>query len=278
MRLLWWTLAVVSVGLLSIALSENRFLDPVQNLSLTIAAPPENGLRELAEPIADFFDGLFNRGDLKRENERLRQEMERLQGQVAAAEGAELRAQELEEALGIKESRPDDQFVVADVIAQDPSGVKRALAINRGSKDGLDEGMVVLSRSGSLVGTVSRVYEDFAWLRLITDPNSAVNVIVLAEGDEGVSEARGVAAGDLGGRLSLEMIPAEAQISEGDLVTTSGLGGNYPRPLLLGSVRSVEDRPQALFKKATVEPAAELSALDTVMVIISFLPARLAGP
>ena len=48
------------------------------------------GLRELAEPIADFFDGLFNRGDLKRENERLRQEMERLQGQVAAAEGAEL--------------------------------------------------------------------------------------------------------------------------------------------------------------------------------------------
>jgi rod shape-determining protein MreC len=278
MRLLWWTLAVVSVGLLSIALSENRFLDPVQNLSLTIAAPPENGLRELAEPIADFFDGLFNRGDLKRENERLRQEMERLQGQVAAAEGAELRAQELEEALGIKESRPDDEFVVADVIAQDPSGVKRALAINRGSKDGLDEGMVVLSRSGSLVGTVSRVYEDFAWLRLITDPNSAVNVIVLAEGDEGVSEARGVAAGDLGGRLSLEMIPAEAQISEGDLVTTSGLGGNYPRPLLLGSVRSVEDRPQALFKKATVEPAAELSALDTVMVIISFLPARLAGP
>jgi len=278
MRLLWWTLAVVSVSLLSIVLSESRTLDPVQNLSLTITAPPEKGLRELADPIADFFEGLFNRGDLKRENERLRQELERLQGQVAAAEDAERRAQELEEALGVKESRPDDEFVVADVIARDPSGVKRALAINRGSKDGLDEGMVVLSRSGSLVGTVSRVYEDFAWLRLITDPNSAVNVVVLAEGDEGGSEARGVAAGDLGGRLSLEMIPAEAEIREGDLVTTSGLGGNYPRALLLGSVRSVEDRPQALFKKATVEPAADLSALDTVMVIASFLPARLAGP
>ena len=278
MRLLWWTLAVVSVSLLSIVLSESRTLDPVQNLSLTVAAPPENGLRELADPIADFFEGLFNRGDLKRENERLRQKLERLQGQVAAAEDAERRAQELEEALGIKESRPDDEFVVADVIAQDPSGVKRALAINRGSKDGLDEGMVVLSRSGSLVGTVSRVYEDFAWLRLITDPNSAVNVVVLAEGDEGGSEAQGVAAGDLGGRLSLEMIPAEAQIREEDLVITSGLGENYPRALLLGSVRSVEDRPQALFKRATVEPAADLSALDTVMVITSFLPARLAGP
>jgi len=278
MRLLWWTLAVVSVSLLSIALSESRTLYPVQNLSLTVAAPLENGLRELADPIADFFEGLFNRGDLKRENERLRQELERLQSQVAAAEDAQRRAQELEEALGVKESRPHDEFVVADVIAQDPSGVKRALAIDRGSKDGLDEGMVVLSKSGSLVGTVSRVYEDFAWLRLITDPNSAVNVVVLAEGDEEGSEARGVAAGDLGGRLSLEMVPAEAQITDGDLVTTSGLGGNYPRALFLGSVRSVEDKPQALFKKATVEPAVDLSSLDTVMVITNFLPARLTGP
>ena len=278
MRLLWWTLVVVSVSLLSIALSESRTLDPVQNLSLTVAAPPENGLREVADPIADFFEGLFNRGDLKRENERLQQELERLQAQVAAGEDAERRVTELEEALGVRESRPDDEFVVADVIAQDPSGVKRALAINRGSKDGLDEGMVVLSRSGSLVGTVSRVYDDFAWLRLITDPNSAVNVVVMGEGDEGKSEAPGVAAGDLGGDLSLEMIPAEAQISEEDLVTTSGLGANYPRALLLGRVKSVEDRPQALFKTATVEPAADLSALDTVMVITSFLPARLAGP
>jgi rod shape-determining protein MreC len=278
MRLLWWTLAVLSVGLLSIGLSENRTLDPLQNLSLTVAAPPENGLRELADPIADFFEGLFNRGDLKRENERLRQELERLQTEVAAAEDAGRRVEELEEVLGVKESRADDEFVVADIIAQDPSGVKRALAVNRGSKDGLDEGMVVLSKSGSLVGAVSRVYEDFAWLRLITDPNSAVNVVVLAEGEEGGSEARGVAAGDLGGRLSLEMIPAEARIREGDLVTTSGLGGNYPRALLVGSVRSVEDRPQALFRKAAVEPAADLYALDTVMVITSFLPARLAGP
>ena len=127
MRLIWWALSVVSVGLLSIVLSESRALDPVENLSLTVAAPPEQGLREIAEPVADFFEGLFNRGDLKRENERLRQEVERLQGQVAAGEDAERRALELEEALGVKEGRPDDEFVVADVIAQDPSGVKRAL-------------------------------------------------------------------------------------------------------------------------------------------------------
>ena len=277
MRLLWWTLAVVSVSLFSILLSENRTLDPLQNLSLTIAAPMENGLRDVADPISDFFRGIFNRGDLVRENERLREELERLQTETAATEDAQRRLQELEEALGVKENRPDDVFVVADVIAQDPSGFKRALAIDRGSKDGLDEGMVVLSKSGSLVGVVSLVFEEFAWLRLISDPNNAVNISVLTGGEEG-SEARGVAVGDLRSRLSLEMLPTEAQIQEGDLVITSGLGGNYPRTLLLGSVTSVEEKPQALAKRATMEPAADLSSLDTVLIITNFRPARLEGP
>lgn len=277
MRLLWWSLAVVSVSIFGILLSENRTLDPLQNLSLTIAAPMENGLRDVADPISDFFRGVFNRGDLVRENERLREELERLQTETADTEDAQRRLQELENALGVKENRPDDVFVVADVIAQDPSGFKRALAIDRGSKDGLDEGMVVLSKSGSLVGVVSLVYEEFAWLRLISDPNNAVNIAVLT-GGEGGAEARGVAVGDLRSRLSLEMLPTEAQIQEGDLVITSGLGGNYPRTLLLGSVTSVEEKPQALSTRATMEPAADLSSLDTVLIITNFRPARLESP
>jgi len=277
MRLLWWTLAVMSLSLFSILLSENRTLDPLQNLSLTIAAPMENGLRDVANPISGFFRGIFSRGDLVRENERLREELERLQTETAATEDAQRRLQELEEALGVKDNRPDDVFVVADVVAQDPSGIKRALAIDRGSKDGLDEGMVVLSKSGSLVGVVSLVYEEFAWFRLISDPNNAVNIAVLTGGEE-ASEARGVALGDLRSRLSLEMLPTAAQIQEGDLVITSGLGGNYPRTLLLGSVTSVEEKPQALSKRATMEPAADLLSLDTVLIITNFRPARLEGP
>ncbi len=278
MRLLWWALAVVGVSLFSIVLSENRTLDPLQNVSLTVTAPMQDGLRDLAEPVANFFEGIFNRGDLVEENERLREELERLQSEAAGSRDAQRRVKELEEALEIKASRPDDLFVVADVVAQDPSGFKRVIAVDRGSRDGLDEGMVVLSKGGSLVGTVSRVYEDFAWVRLVSDPNSAVNVAVLSEGGEEGAEPRGVAVGELRSRLSLEMLPPEAQIEEGDLVTTSGLGGNYPRALLLGSVSSVEEKPQALSKRAKIEPAADLSALDTVLIITSFRPARLEGP
>jgi rod shape-determining protein MreC len=277
MRTLWWTLAIAGMSLISIVLSEHRTFDPVQNLSLTIAAPIESGIRDLANPASDFFQGIFNRGDIVRENERLRREMERLQTQVAAGEDATRRVRELEDALGFTDSHPDDQLVVADVIAQDPSGLKRALAINRGSNDGLDEGMVVLSRDGSLVGTVSLVYDDFAWLRLISDPNSAVNIAVLPEGGKNPA-ARGIAAGDLRSGVTLEMLPTQTEINPGDLVTTSGLGGNYPRALLLGTIKTVEDEPQAPSKRAVLQPAADVSALETVVVVTSFKPARLAAP
>jgi len=277
MRTLWWTLAIAGMSLISIVLSENRAFDPLQNLSLTAAAPIESAVRDLADPASGFLQGVFDRGDIVRENERLRQELERLKTEMAAGEDARRRVLELEEALGFKQSRPEDQLVAADVIAQDPSGLKRALAINRGSKDGLDEGMVVLSRDGSLVGTVSLVHDDFAWLRLITDPNSAVNVAVQPQG-EGTAAARGIAVGDLRSGVSLEMLPTEAAINQGDLVTTSGLGGNYPRALLLGTVKTIEEKPQAPSKRAVLEPSAQLSALETVFIVTSFKPARLSAP
>jgi rod shape-determining protein MreC len=277
MRLLWWTPAVLVLSLFSVLLSESGTLDPFQNLTLTVSAPIETGVADLARPTSDFFDGVFDRGDIVRENERLRQEVESLKAQLAGSEEARRRLKELEEALNIRESRPDDELLVADVIAQDPSGVKRALAINRGRSDGLDEGMVVLSKSGSLVGTVSQVFDDFAWLRLLSDPNSAVNVSVLPSSED-KGEARGVAVGELRSSLSLDLLPADAQVAEGDLVTTSGLGGNYPPGLLVGSIAAVEEQPQSLTKRARIEPSAELASVETVLVIANFLPARLTGP
>ncbi len=281
MRVIWWLLTVVCVSLASIVLSHQRALDPFQNLSLRITSPLEGGLRDLAHPIAQMFEGIADRGDLVRENERLRAELELLQGQQAGQQDASARVRELEAALGVKQGRPEDQFLAANVIAQDPSGLKRAIAIDRGTGDGLDEGMVVLSKSGSLVGTVSQAFHDFAWVRLVTDPDSAVNAQVQVSGPDagGGEAARGVATGDLRRGLVLDLLPPESDVPAGSLVTTSGLGGNYPRALLIGSVKSVEERPQAPFKKASVETAAALPSLETVLVLTSFHPARLAaGP
>jgi len=316
MRFVWWLAAVVVISLVSIFLSERRALDPVQNFSLSITAPATTGLRDVARPVDDFFAGITDRDDLVRENRDLKQQLEELQQALAEQQDARQRVRELEEALGVKQGRPDDQLLAANVIAEDTSGLKRMIAIDRGLSDGLDEGMVVLSRSGSLVGTISRVYEDFAWVRLITDPDSTVNaqvvpaptstqaatgapdVIVPATPTPGAaapsssttpaptptptpaagadSPLRGVAEGDLRRGILLDLLPPDLTLVEGSLVSTSGLGGNYPRALLIGSVEAVDQRPQAPFTRATLKPAAEMSGLDTVLVLLNFRPARLS--
>jgi rod shape-determining protein MreC len=316
MRLMWWVPTVVVIGAATILLSEQRALDPVQNLSLTVTAPAAGELHDAARPVDDFVRGITDRGDIVDENRDLREQVEQLEQALAQQQDAQQRVRELEEALGVKQGRPEDQLLAANVIAEDTSGLKRMIAIDRGAGDGLDEGMVVLSRSGSLVGTVSRAYEDFAWIRLITDPDSTINAQVVpvsppqpspspseatptpaaaspsataaptpaptaapsptpAPGTDERSALRGVVEGDLRHELWLDLLPPDLTLPEGSLVSTSGLGGNYPRALLIGSVEAVEQRPQSPFTRATVKPAATLSGLDTVLVLLSFTPARL---
>jgi len=309
------------ISLVSIFLSERGGTAPVQNLSLTVTGPAEGAVRSLAGPVNDIFGGLTNHGALTRENEQLRDEVEKYKAQLAAEQGAQQRVRDLESALGLRQSRPDDQLTAANVIAEEPSGLKKAVAIDRGLNDGLSEGMVVLSRNGSLIGTISRVYKDFAWVRLLTDPDSAINAQVnsapagtpaptpqvLTPGSPAAQPSasagaqpsvtpapatptpspvstppaepvRGIIDGDLSKTLTLNLVPAGSAVQSGDLVVTSGHGGNYPRSLLIGSIKEVDRRPQSPFIQATVEPAANLTGLDEVLILVSFKPARLTGP
>lgn len=306
MRLLWWMATVAAVSLVSIVLSQAGAIDPAQNLTLTVSAPVEGVLRGAARPVDDIYAGIADRGDLVRENQELRAQVEALQAQLAEQQSAQVRVTELESALGITESRPEDRLQIASVIAEDPSSLKRMIAIDRGLGDGIDEGMVVLSENGSLIGTVARSFDSYAWIRLITDPESTVNAQVNAgttqpgnggtdgvltpgdapEGDTAsptpnpsatpaVSTVRGVATGELDDDVLFDLLPPDAAILEGSLVVTSGLGANYPPGLLIGTVKDVEVRPQSAFKKAQIEPAATLSSLETVMVLVSFKPERL---
>jgi len=307
MRVVWWFATLTVVSFATIILSEEDALDPFKNVALTVSAPVDRVVRDAASPLSDIYDGITDRGDLVRENERLREEVEILQAQLADQQEVLLRIAELEDALEVKSTRPEDQLLVASVVARDPSPLKRSIAIDRGQGDGVDEGMVVLSREGSLIGTVSHAFQDFAWIRLISDPDSAVNAQVntttLPSGTEVLTlgtpapsdepdpsatpapsgaatpvPVHGVAKGDLRNELVLELLPPEAPIESGSLVVTSGLGGNYPPGILIGSITTVEPRPQAPFKKAFVKPSAGLSGLDTVLVLISFEPARLSPP
>ena len=308
MRLIWWLATVGAVSLVCIALSERGSITPVHNLTLTVSSPVESVLRDAASPVDDIYNSITDHGSLVRENEDLHKQLEQLQAQLAGQQNDAKTIQDLQNALGVKGDHKDDKLQAASVIAQETSGQKRMIAIDRGLSDGLDEGMVVLSEKGSLIGTVAAVYDNYAWVRLLTDPDSAVNAqvntgveqplpaatpVVITGGGATptpaptadatatpapITSVRGVLEGDLGANVILDLLPPDAKISADDLVMTSGLGGNYPAGILIGTIKDVQQRPESAFTSATVITSAQLSSLETVLVLTSFKPERLQSP
>jgi rod shape-determining protein MreC len=127
--------------------------------------------------------------------------------------------------------------------------------------------MIALTRQGSLIGTVTEVLDDVAWVTLISDPTSAVSATVQA------SKVQGIVAGSTDGTLTMEFVDRTADVTKGDLVVTSAVGGSYPPGELVGEVVDVEQTPQELFKSVTVQPLADLSHIESVIVLTSFEPA-----
>jgi len=269
MRTLVWILAAAFLALITIVLSQKGGLDPLRNVALTVVSPLERGISKAAEPVADTLNRIGERQDLEEENRQLRQQIEGLRAQIADLREQEALSQGLQDLLKVQEGRPNDKFLAARVIAKDPSNLKERIAIDRGRDDGVAEGMVVMSAGNSLVGVVSSALDDFAWVTLITDLNSSVNALVMD------SRTQGVVSGTLHGGLRMELLPQDTQVQPGSTVATSGLGGNFPDALLIGEVMSVQGSPQDIFQKAEVEPAADLSRLENVLVLTSFQPARL---
>jgi rod shape-determining protein MreC len=271
-RITIWTAGVIVVSLLLIVASKMGALNPLENAVLTIISPVDRGLRNAADPIAEWISNLTDLNKLSNENKDLRAENERLKGEVARLRESEVKLQEMEKLLQVKQAFPDQEFLAASILAKDPSNLKDIVAIDRGKRDGVHEGMVVVTEGHSLVGTVTSVLDDYAWVTLITDPNSAVSAMVQE------SRAQGVVAGSYNRQLSIEFVAQGASVKEGDMVITSAIGGHYPAGLVIGRVTTVQSTPQELFEKVSLEPLASLARLETVMVLTSFVPVNLEEP
>lgn len=267
-----WTLAVMALAVFLLALSRAGVLGPLENIVLTVFSPLQNALTRVSEPAADFVSDIRRTGELSDENQALRAENERLNAEVARLRENETRLQQLSQLLQVKEAHPDEQFLAANVFAREPSNVKEMVAIDRGKRDGVREGMVAVTEGGSLVGSITQVFDDYAWVTLITDPDSAVSAMIQE------SRAQGVVSGSYSRRLTMEFLRQAAVVNEGDMVLTSGIGGSFPPGLVIGRVSAVKSSQQEIFKDVTVEPLASLSRLETVLVLTSFIPLQLQSP
>ena len=267
-----WFSFVVIASLLFLAGSRLAIFEPLEDAVLSVAGPIESALRDGTEPLADFVNNLTDINRLSDENQSLREENARLVAELSRLRESETELQQLRQLLDLRGDRPGEHFVAANVFAREPSNLKDVVAIDRGTTDGVQEGMIVLTRQGSLIGSVTKALEHTAWVTLITYTSSAVSAMVQE------SRAQGVVAGSVDGTLTMEFVAETADVKEGDLVLTSGVGGRHPPGELIGQVVDVERTAQELFQSVRVQPLADLSGLEGVLVLGSFLPQEAGQP
>lgn len=142
-----------------------------------------------------------------------------------------------------------------------PSPWSHALIINVGKDEGIKEGSAVLNSDG-VVGIVTEAHRERSTVMLITDPSFSIHV------RDYRSRVIGVVKGTGTSLCTLHYVVADRDISPGDLLVTSGMGGVYPKGYPVGTVVKVEREPGELFMKAKVKPKVDLSRLGYLLVVL----------
>ncbi len=253
-------LLVIFLGIL-IILSLSFYQSKVKNFFYSILEGSQKNLWKKGNNISDFFEGISGAKDLKRENEELRKYNQELLNEITFLRELKEENEMLREALNV-ELQKDFKLTLADLISKDVS--QDFILINKGSKDGLTEGMPVITEQKVLLGKVSEVNESFSRVMLISNPESSFP----AEVQEG--EVTGIVKGEGSFQVSLEKIPQDKEIKEGEIVITTSLGGIFPKELLIGKIKKVQKSDIESFQKVEVSPFFNIEELETIFVITNF--------
>ncbi|MGQ9709698.1 MAG: rod shape-determining protein MreC [Anaerolineae bacterium] len=276
----WLPLVFLILSILFLALHETRVLAPVERGLQVVLAPLQRAATALVRGIGDLSQTVRAVRDLRARVAELEEQVNALTIENVRLREYEAEAVQLRGLLGFVEANPTWAFLGADVVGrsacintpcgdvvgQEPNPYLRYITINVGQADGVAVGMPVVTGGAVLVGRVAETGLHTSKVRLVTDTGHSVAAILQQ------SRATGLLVGQADGSLRMVYIPQEDTVQVGDVVLTSGLGGGFPRGLVLGQVIQVIKQDFALFQEAVVNPAVDYRRVELTLVVTSFRP------
>ncbi|QER42366.1 rod shape-determining protein MreC [Thermodesulfobacterium sp. TA1] len=230
-----------------------------------IFSPFWKGSTYSGEKSRSFLENYFFLVNLRKENERLKEENLLLKAQLAQYKERERIYSELEKFYRIS-SQFNYPKIAARIIYKPLDYFSDIIFIDKGSKDGVMPQMPVLAMAGGeavvLIGQVVEVYNCWSKVILINHPSFAADVKVIRTGDRGILRGRSES------HPFVYYLPGDAQVKEQDEILTSGQDGLFPPGILIGKVVQVSRDPtQSVFKMAEIAPLVDLYRIDLVFVL-----------
>lgn len=233
------------------------------------ASALEGAAQEGRQPIAaigDFFGNIFDfstKKGLQKEIDQLNRQLAEVKTDSQISGDVEAENQKLRELLELKESYSTGWVTVAaEVSGREADNWYEKLTLNKGSKDGIAEGMAVVDQNG-LVGKIVNVTSNTSQVLLIIDSSGSLGGMMQKSSIQGVLQ--GIGGGK--GLINMTKLPYNADIQLNDVVVTSGVGGVFPAGLLVGTVVKVNTSADGLSKEAIIEPYADFNDIQFVLVV-----------
>jgi rod shape-determining protein MreC len=226
---------------------------------------PLHVVASIQDSIRHTWDHYIALQNVWEENQQLKQEVQRLQGEQNFLREQAIIAKQFQQLLAYQETTPMTTLP-ARIIGRNVSNWYRAMIINKGNQDGIHPEMGVITDAG-VVGRVVRVNPTTAVVLLLSDPNVAITGMIQKSRDEGLVQ------GTPQGTIHMKYLPPLSPVQPGDPVVTSGLTDDFPRGLQIGRIQQVTKADTDLFQLGEINPIVDFAKLEAVLVITSFQPA-----
>ncbi len=254
------SILLVSFVLMTINIRKGKDGFSPEAIAVLILSPIQSLFTSSAESVSSLFDHYFFLVGVARENESLLREIDYLVKEKNDLQEKILRLDRIGKLLEYEEET-ERKAVVATVIARDATQWSKMIFINRGTQDGIHENLAVVTDAG-VIGHVIHSTVNSSKVLLVTDSRSAVDSLFQD------SRIPGVVVGKGEEECDMEFVPITADVKAGDKVISSGLGGVFPKGLVVGKVVKVTKKKQRLFQDITIKPRANLSRLEEVLVLL----------
>ena len=252
-------LCLLSVVLFTLSVRGFAPLEAIRSAVSLVTQPVRTVGSVVLSPLSGAGDVLHNLTADEATLTQLEEENEQLRATVAQLEESQLTAERLQDLLDLK-STYRLQSTAARVISGSSDSWTSTVTIDKGTSAGLAQGMPVTDSSG-VIGQISQCGLSSSVVRLISDEGSSVSAMVQS------SRAQGMLRGSADGTLRLALVRTDQEVNVGDLVITSGLGGVFPKGLLLGTVENVERSSGSLYYDITVRAPSSPGLQEEVLVI-----------
>lgn len=263
----WFLLASICITLLIItglsksfpAVSETigRYVSvpfaPVQKV-LTIGANKIEG-------ITSFFRDI---SEVRKENADLKLKVDELENENRELKEFRFENKELRKALNIKDQFASFEPLGANIIAKNAGNWFDTFIIDRGNNDGIKKDFPVITSDG-LVGRVTEPNTISSKVETLIDRNTVISARISQKGD--LVRVKGDIEYRDQGLCIMDRIPPEADVVVGDLIETSGIGGIYPRGILIGTVKEIRKSDDDINRYAIIQPKVDFKKLNTVFIL-----------